>query len=256
MAHDGAAMAKDARGLTYPFDAAPAPGEAVEVAPGVLWLRFALPFQLDHVNVHAVRDGDGWALVDTGLKTPDAIQAWETALAGPLLGRPITQLICTHMHPDHIGLAGWLCERSGAPLWMSRLEYVSARMLMAEEAGDAPEDGARFFRAAGWTEDQIERWRGDYGGFGKGVARCRAAIAVWPRATRSVSATMTGAWSSVRVTVQNTSACGVGRTTSFWRAIRFCRAFLPMSRSGRPSRWRTPGRLDGFAGSVARAVGR
>ena len=171
MADEGAAAgAKDARGLTYPFDRAPAPGDAVEVAPGVLWLRFALPFQLDHVNAYAVRDGDGWTLVDTGLRTPDTVAAWEAALAGPLEGRPITRLVCTHMHPDHIGLAGWLCERSGAPLWMSRLEYVSARMLAAEEAGDAPEDGAAFFRAAGWTEEQIARWRADYGGFGKGVA--------------------------------------------------------------------------------------
>lgn len=171
MAEDGAATAlKGTRGLTYPFDGVPAPGEAVQVARGVLWLRFALPFQLDHVNVYALRDGEGWAVIDTGLRTPDAVAAWEAALAGPLEGRPITRLICTHMHPDHIGLAGWLCERSPASLWMSRLEYVTARMLMAEEAGDAPEDGARFFRAAGWTEDQIEKWRADYGGFAKGVA--------------------------------------------------------------------------------------
>ena len=171
MADDGAAtVARDARGLTYPFAGVPAPGEAVEVARGVLWLRFALPFQLDHVNVYALRDGEGWVVIDTGLRTPDAITAWEAALAGPLEGRPITRLICTHMHPDHIGLAGWLCERSGAPLWMSQLEYVTARMLMTEQAGDAPEDGARFFRAAGWTEDQIEKWRADYGGFAKGVA--------------------------------------------------------------------------------------
>nr|WP_316628426.1 MBL fold metallo-hydrolase [uncultured Brevundimonas sp.] len=170
MADDGAAtVARDARGLTYPFGEVPAPGEAVEAARGVLWLRFALPFQLNHVNAYALRDGEGWVVVDTGLRTPDAVEAWTAALAGPLEGRPITRLICTHMHPDHIGLAGWLCERSGAPLLMSRLEYVTARMLMAEEVGDAPEDGARFFRAAGWTEDQIARWRADYGGFGKGV---------------------------------------------------------------------------------------
>jgi len=163
-------VARDARGLTYPFDGAPAPGKAVEVARGVLWLRFALPFQLDHVNAYALRDGEGWVVIDTGLRTPDTVAAWKAAMAGSLEGRPITRLICTHMHPDHIGLAGWLCERSGVPLWMSRLEYVTARMLMAEQAGEAPEDGAQFFRAAGWTEDQIEKWRGDYGGFAKGVA--------------------------------------------------------------------------------------
>ncbi|WP_395943170.1 MBL fold metallo-hydrolase [Brevundimonas sp.] len=172
MADDATAVkpTTDARGLTYPMGAIPSAGEAVSVARGVLWLRFSLPFQLNHVNAYAVQDGDGWTLIDTGLRTPDTVAAWEAALAGPLEGRPVKRLICTHMHPDHIGLAGWLCARTGAPLLMSRLEYVTARMLMAEEAGDAPEDGARFFRAAGWTEAQIEHWRADYGGFGKGVA--------------------------------------------------------------------------------------
>jgi glyoxylase-like metal-dependent hydrolase (beta-lactamase superfamily II) len=164
------AATKDARGLTYPFDTTPGVGVAVEVARGVLWLRFALPFQLDHVNVYAIRDGEGWAVVDTGLKMSQTIAAWEAVLEGVLSGGAITRLICTHMHPDHIGLAGWLCERSGAPLLMSRLEYVTARMLMAEEAGDAPADGDRYYRAAGWSDDQIARWRADYGGFGKGVA--------------------------------------------------------------------------------------
>lgn len=168
---DGAAQtAKDARGLTYPGPAIPAAGAAVEVAPGVLWLRFGLPFQLDHVNVYVLADCDGWSVVDTGLKTPETTAAWEQALAGVLSGRPIKRVICTHMHPDHIGLAGWLCERSGAPLWMSQLEYVTARMLMAEGAGDAPADGEAFYRAAGWSEAQIGRWRDEYGSFGKGVA--------------------------------------------------------------------------------------
>lgn len=168
---DGATQTtKDGRGLTYPGPAVPAPGEAVEVARGVLWLRFALPFQLDHVNAYALAHGDGWTVVDTGLRTREATAAWEAALEGPLGGRPVRRVICTHMHPDHIGLAGWLCERSGAPLWMSRLEYVTARMLMAEEAGDAPADGERYYRAAGWNAAQIARWRDDYGGFGKGVA--------------------------------------------------------------------------------------
>ncbi|MFN3816092.1 MAG: MBL fold metallo-hydrolase [Brevundimonas sp.] len=146
----------------------PAPGEAVQAAEGVLWLRFTLPMALDHVNVWAIRDGEGWVIVDTGLGTPDTIKAWETALAGPLEGRPVTRLICTHMHPDHIGLAGWLCERSGAPLFMSRLEYVTARMLLAD-TGPAPEAGVGFYRAAGWSVEQLDSYRARYGLFGKAV---------------------------------------------------------------------------------------
>lgn len=158
-----------ARGLSYPLGAIPEPGEAIEAAPGVLWLRMPLPMALNHVNVYAIADGDGWVVVDTGLRTSDTVTAWEAVLAGPLGGRPVTRVICTHMHPDHIGLAGWLCERFDAPLLMTRLEYVTARMLIGD-TGPAPDSGARFFRAAGWDEARIEKWRTSYGLFAKGVA--------------------------------------------------------------------------------------
>lgn len=158
------------RGLIYPFAGPPAPGDAIEVAPGVLWMRLAMPMALDHINVYAVRDGGGWTLVDTGLNLPATRAEWEALLAGPLEGRPATRVICTHMHPDHIGLAGWLCERSRAPLAMTRLEYVMARMLLADTGRPAPECGAVFYRAAGWSGEQLESYRRDFGQFGRAVA--------------------------------------------------------------------------------------
>ena len=162
--------ATTARGLTYPSGPPPQAGQAREVAPGVLWMRLPLPMTLNHINVYALADGDGWTLVDTGLKTSASREGWEAALAGPLDGKPIRRVICTHMHPDHIGLAGWLCARFNAPLLMSRLEYVTARMLIADEGRPAPDEGEVFYRAAGWNDEQIARWRTGYGGFGKAVA--------------------------------------------------------------------------------------
>ena len=159
-----------ARGLTYPLGDPPAPGEAVEAARGVLWLRLPLPMALNHVNLYAVRDGEGWAVVDTGLDTPPSRDAWEAALAGPLAGRPVTRVICTHMHPDHLGLVGWLCERFKAPLLMSRLEYVTGRMLVADTGRPAPQEGIDFFRSTGWSDEQIERYRAEFGRFGKAVS--------------------------------------------------------------------------------------
>ena len=168
---DGAAEAGSGnRGLTYPFGGAPAPGEAIEVARGVLWMRLPLPFALNHINLYAVADGDGWTVVDTGLNTPVSVEGWETALAGPLGGRPVTRVICTHMHPDHMGLAGWLCGRFDAPLLMSRLEYVMGRMLVADTGKPAPEEGVNFFRAAGWSEAQIDGYRKEFGRFGSAVS--------------------------------------------------------------------------------------
>lgn len=166
---DGAVQDRGTRGLAYPCGAPPAPGAAVEVAPGVLWLRLPLPMALDHINVWALRDGEGWTVVDCGLRTPPSIEAWEKALAGPLQGAPVTRVLCTHMHPDHIGLAGWLCERFDAPLMMSRLEYVTGRMLIADQ-GPAPEAGARFYRRAGWSAEKVESWRKGYGRFAQAVA--------------------------------------------------------------------------------------
>jgi glyoxylase-like metal-dependent hydrolase (beta-lactamase superfamily II) len=155
--------------LTYPCGPAPGPGEAVEVAPGVLWLRLPLPFSLDHINVWALRDGEGWTLVDTGVRSKDCMAAWEAAFEGPLQGRPVTRVIVTHMHPDHVGLAGWLTRRFDCRLWISRLEYVTGRMLVADTGREAPEEGARFYRAAGWTEAQVAHYRARFGGFGKAV---------------------------------------------------------------------------------------
>lgn len=159
-----------ARGLTWPFARVPEAGEAICVADGVWWLRLPLPMALNHINLYAIEDGDGWALIDTGLFTPVSVELWEDLLAGALKGRPITRVICTHMHPDHIGMAGWLCERFDAPLLMSRLEYVTARMLIADTGRPAPGSGRTFYQAAGWTPEQLEGWARDYGQFGRVVS--------------------------------------------------------------------------------------
>ena len=158
------------RGLTYPLGDPPGSGDAIQAAPGVLWLRLPLPMAaLNHINVYAIEDGDGWTVVDTGMHTAVSIEAWQAILSGALGGRPIRRVIGTHMHPDHIGLAGWLCEREGAPLLMSRLEYVTCRMLVADTGKPAPPEGTAFYRTCGWSESQIEKYRAEFGGFGRGV---------------------------------------------------------------------------------------
>ena len=109
----------------------PAPGQTLEVAPGLLWLRLALPFRLDHVNVYLVEDNAGWAVIDTGIDDAATRAAWEALLADPLRDVALTRILVTHYHPDHIGLAGWLCERFGLPLLMSQTEYLGSAKLGA-----------------------------------------------------------------------------------------------------------------------------
>ena len=145
------------RGLTYPFGRVePASGEMIEVAPGIRWGRLPVPGSLKHVNVWALDDGDGVALVDTGLDIPPCREGWERMLAGPLGGQTITRVIVTHFHPDHVGLAGWLCARTGAPLWMTREEWLFARMLSLDVRDAPPAEAVRYWRGAGWSDAQIE----------------------------------------------------------------------------------------------------
>jgi len=156
--------------LDYPFEATPEPGQALEVAPGVRWLRMRLPMPaLNHINVWALGDGPGWTLVDTGMDMPDTVSNWQSALCGPLGARPVARVICTHMHPDHIGMAGWLTRQHECRLWTTRLEYVTCRMLVADTGREAPVDGVRFYHAAGWDDAALEHYRARFGGFGKAV---------------------------------------------------------------------------------------
>jgi glyoxylase-like metal-dependent hydrolase (beta-lactamase superfamily II) len=157
-------------GLTYPFTTVPGPGEALEVGPGVRWLRMRLPMAgLNHINLWALEDGEGWALVDTGMQTSETATDWHSALSGPLGGKPVQRVLCTHMHPDHIGMAGWLTRAHGVRLWTTRLEYVTCRMLVADTGREAPLDGVRFYRAAGWDEAALEHYKARFGGFGKAI---------------------------------------------------------------------------------------
>lgn len=114
--------AKDS--LTYPFTSPPETGQVTKVAPGILWARIPLPFQLDHVNIYLIDDGDGWAVLDTGLGTSETRAVWEQLLTGPFKGRPLTRIIVSHFHPDHIGLAGWLSQRFDLPLLTSQTSYL------------------------------------------------------------------------------------------------------------------------------------
>ncbi len=154
--------------LAY-HEPAPAAGELATVAPGVHWVRLPMPYRLNHINVWALDDGDGWTLVDTGVRTEETAAAWQKLLAAPLLSRPLRRIIVTHMHPDHIGMAGWLSRKFGARLWISRLEYLSCRVLVSDTSRDAPADALRFFQEASWSTAAIDEYRARFGNFGKNI---------------------------------------------------------------------------------------
>jgi glyoxylase-like metal-dependent hydrolase (beta-lactamase superfamily II) len=160
------------RNLDYPYgETRPELGQTIVIAPGVHWVRMRLPMQLNHINLWLLEDGDGWTVVDTGIRDEPTAEAWKQLFAGPMGGRPIKRVIVTHLHPDHVGMAGWLCRRFGVQLWMTRTDYLMCRTLTADTGQEAPEEGIRFYRAAGFPDDQLEVYRTRFGGFGKGVYR-------------------------------------------------------------------------------------
>lgn len=137
-----------AAGIRFPWETPPAEGEAIEIAPGVLWLRMPLPMRLDHVNCYALDDGDSWTIVDTGFDSRRTRAAWQTLLSGPLVGKPVTRIIATHHHPDHIGLAGWF-QAHGAELVTTRTAWLMARMLVLDEQPLPSPETLTFWRSAG-----------------------------------------------------------------------------------------------------------
>ena len=142
--------------LTFPFDAPPAPGEVRSVAPGIEWLRLPLPYRLDHVNIYLIENGDGVTALDTGLATEACKDAWMAALSGPLVDRPLKSVIVSHYHPDHVGLADWLCERCGVDLTMPRPEYLLSQLLQMAPADYGEEVYRPFYRRHGLSPEVTE----------------------------------------------------------------------------------------------------
>ncbi|WP_372603458.1 MBL fold metallo-hydrolase [Actibacterium sp.] len=143
--------------IKYPWHDAPEDGAAVEVAEGVLWMRLPLPMALNHVNIFALDDGDGWTVIDTGMNSRKSRDIWLGLMAGPLAGKPIHRVVVTHHHPDHIGLAGWLQSDFGAELVTTRTAWLMARMLHLDEQDRPAKETLDYWRSAGMDPDIYSR---------------------------------------------------------------------------------------------------
>jgi glyoxylase-like metal-dependent hydrolase (beta-lactamase superfamily II) len=146
--------------LNYPHgEIVPEPGAVIDMAPGVRWLRMALPFALDHINLWLLRDRDetgreGWAIVDCGIANDATRAAWEQVFAGGLDGLPVLRVIVTHMHPDHIGNAHWLTERFGVRLWISATDWNAARIASTATTGFGGDSAAAFMASHGLADPE------------------------------------------------------------------------------------------------------
>lgn len=160
--------------LYYPYQETPEPGTTIEVLPGIHWLRMPMPGSLNHINLYALADPAGWTLIDTGLGDTATATHWDHLLGHALSGFPVQRIIVTHMHPDHVGQAGYLSERCQAPLYMTRGEYFQARAFEHGGGNMTPSWIAEsFYRGAGLTAADLERMRASQrasGGYGSRVS--------------------------------------------------------------------------------------
>ena len=145
------------RELHYPLgDGMPEPGSTMEVAPGVRWIRMSLPFALNHINLWLLRDEiggqQGWSVVDCCISRDESKAQWEQVFATQLQGLPILRVIVTHMHPDHIGLAWWLCERWDVRLWISATDYNVARLGALGPTAFGGDAAAHYFASHGLND--------------------------------------------------------------------------------------------------------
>ncbi|SHJ33162.1 Glyoxylase, beta-lactamase superfamily II [Roseomonas rosea] len=135
--------------MSQPGPVRPAPGTLATVAPGLLRACMPLPGPPSHVNCWLIADGEGWLLVDTGAGDAATRALWRGIFADSLGGRPLTRVLVTHFHPDHVGLAGWICAEWGVPLLMPRSEWQRTRLLLTEDEAALAELFIDFQRRAG-----------------------------------------------------------------------------------------------------------
>jgi glyoxylase-like metal-dependent hydrolase (beta-lactamase superfamily II) len=146
--------------LKYPYDKHPAPGTTVEIAPGVRWLTMPMGGSLNHINLYLLEDETGWWVVDTGLSIDETATWWEKIFESELGGKPVIAVICTHMHPDHIGQAKMITDRFECPLYMTRTEYYQAKAF--SQGGPSHQEswlGKQFYLRAGMPLDYLEELR-------------------------------------------------------------------------------------------------
>jgi glyoxylase-like metal-dependent hydrolase (beta-lactamase superfamily II) len=145
--------------LEHPWSAPPEAARTIEVAPGIRWLRMPLPFQLDHINLWLLADGDGWTAVDSGVALAPTRERWEALFADGLDGKPIRRVLVTHFHPDHIGNAGWLAERWRANVWCTQTEWLAAQYALRSRDDADLDMRVAYYRRHGIAEPSLAKMR-------------------------------------------------------------------------------------------------
>ena len=95
-----------------------------EIVPDIFQLQFSPPSgYLEHVNAYLIKGDDGYLLIDTGWNTEEVFHSLKQQLDELHVNfTEIHQILITHIHPDHYGMAGRLKELSHAKITLHHLE--------------------------------------------------------------------------------------------------------------------------------------
>ena len=137
----------------------PKAGEMVALADDLYWMRFTLPFRLNHINLYAFDTKDGWLLLDCGIQSQAIADQWQVMLAGPLAGQTVIGIIVSHYHADHVGYAGALAAITGAPIYMGAVEHAQASWSLAQSDAAFGNIMGDTYARFGLASDIVERIR-------------------------------------------------------------------------------------------------
>ncbi len=158
--------------IEFVFQESPEAGKLYEITEGIFWFPMPLPMMgPDYVNCYILDDGQEIALVDTGANIGDCKDIWENILHKNFPNKKISNVYVTHHHPDHIGLAGWLCEKYNTEMICSRTAYLMAKMLSVDVHEKVSSSTELFWRRAGMSQEMLEeKLRTRPFNFGDGVS--------------------------------------------------------------------------------------
>tara|TARA_R110002096_G_scaffold402143_4_gene599353 strand:+ start:5914 stop:6942 length:1029 start_codon:yes stop_codon:yes gene_type:complete len=162
-------LLKKTNALEYPISSKPEFGIPMEVSEGIFLLKMPIPYTLDHINLWLLRDGNGWTIVDSGFYSDEAAQLWQTVLSGFCQNEPIHKIVITHFHPDHVGMAQWLANKTQAPIHMSQIEYLTTHMACQSYSDNQKAARRHYFSSFGLNDEQLNSLQDRIGGYVTGV---------------------------------------------------------------------------------------
>lgn len=113
------------------------------VGDNIYQIKIPLPFPLKYVFSYAIKGVDGWTIIDTGLHTKETELVWEGFLKErDCSWNDIKRIILTHYHPDHLGAAGWLQQKTNATVYISNVDFEAALLFwyQSEDMGETMRD--------------------------------------------------------------------------------------------------------------------